>query len=84
LKRDEKSDFNVLNHQFVSEHELITSEEAKELLMKYHSKPYQLPYIKMTDPAVKALGAKPGDIIKIIRKSPTADEADTYRFVVED
>ena len=42
-----------------------------------------MPQIKSTDPAVKAIGAKPGDMLKIIRKSATAGEHIAYRYVVE-
>jgi len=37
----------------------------------------------VTDPAARSTGAKPGQIIKIIRKSPTAKYATAYRLVVE-
>ena len=50
---------------------------------KYKVKPYQIPQIKSTDPAVKAIGAKPGDILRIIRKSKTAGRHISYRYVVE-
>ena len=49
----------------------------------YHIKPDQLPRILATDPAVISTGAKPGQIIKITRKSPTAKYATAYRLVVE-
>jgi DNA-directed RNA polymerase subunit H len=42
-----------------------------------------MPQIKATDPAVKAIGAKSGDLLKIIRKSATAGEHISYRYVVE-
>ena len=42
-----------------------------------------MPQIESGDPAVKAIGAKPGDILKITRKSTTAGEHITYRYVVE-
>jgi len=84
VKREDKQTFNVLNHVLVPRHILLTEEEAEELLERYHVKPYQLPYIKASDPAAKAIGAKPGDIIKVIRRSPTAGEAVAYRYVMED
>jgi DNA-directed RNA polymerase subunit H len=46
-------------------------------------KPYQIPQVQSTDPAVKAIGAKPGDVLRIIRKSSTAGEHIAYRYVVE-
>jgi hypothetical protein len=50
---------------------------------KYNIKLDQLPRILATDPAVLSTGAKPGQIVKIIRKSPTAKYAIAYRLVVE-
>ena len=44
--------------------------------------PYNLPYILAKDPVVQAIGAKPGDVIKIIRKSRTGHEVVYYRLVV--
>ena len=74
--------FNIFEHELVPKHEVLTKEEAEELLKKYHITPYQLPHIKKSDPAIFLIGAKPGDIIKITRKSPTAGIYVTYRYVV--
>lgn len=49
----------------------------------YNITPDQLPRILANDPAVISTGAKPGQIVKIIRKSPTAKYATAYRLVVE-
>jgi len=75
--------FDLFEHVLVPKHEILTPEEREELLKKYHVKPYQLPAILASDPAVKAIGAKPGDILRIIRKSPTAGKYEAYRYVIE-
>ena len=75
--------FNIFDHEFVPKHEVLTAEEKKKLLAEYKVQPYQLPEIKASDLAVKAIGAIPGDIIRIIRKSPTAGKYVAYRYVVE-
>lgn len=76
--------FNIFKHELVPKHEILPPKEAKELLEEYHIEPHQLPRIKSSDVAVIAIGAKPGDIIKITRKSPTAGEHVAYRLVVID
>ena len=73
---------NIFEHELVPIHIKLSKEEAKALLKRMKIKRYQLPWILASDPAVKALKAKPGDIIMIIRKSPTAGTSVTYRLVV--
>jgi DNA-directed RNA polymerase subunit H len=75
--------FDLFQHKLVPKHEILTPEEKQELLAKHKVQPYQLPQISSADPAVNAIGAKPGDILRIIRKSPTAGEHLAYRYVVE-
>ena len=79
----EKNKSVIPNHVLVPEHLLLTQEEAKAVLEKYRVKPSQLLFIKSSDPAIRSTKAKPGDIIKIVRKSPTAGEAIAYRYVIE-
>lgn len=79
-----KNSFSIFDHVLVPKHILLSKEEAEAVLKKYHVKPYQLPYIKASDPAAKAIGAKPGDIVKIIRRSSTSGEVVVYRYVVKD
>jgi len=76
-------EINVMEHYLVPKHRVLSREEAEQVLKKYGITPYQLPYILVSDPVVKALGAKPGDIIEIIRDSPTAGKAVYYRLVVK-
>ncbi len=75
-------DRRILEHELVPEHRILSLEEAASLLKKLGVKPSQLPWISINDPVVQLLGAKPGDIIEIKRRSPTAGEALYYRIVV--
>ncbi|MEM2912558.1 MAG: DNA-directed RNA polymerase subunit H [Candidatus Bathyarchaeia archaeon] len=75
--------FNIFDHVLVPKHEILSQEEREKVLAQYSINPYQLPRILASDSAVKAIGGKPGDIIKITRKSPTAGEYVAYRYVVE-
>ena len=57
------------------EHRVLSPEEAKEVIMRYAGgNPELLPKILVTDPAVRILRAKPGDIIEIRRKVPPKEE----------
>lgn len=85
-KQDKQKEpsYDVFQHELVPKHVLLKPEEARKVLDQYHIKPYQLPYIRVSDPAARAVGAKPGDLIRVIRRSPTAGESDFYRYVVEE
>ncbi|MGQ9543648.1 MAG: DNA-directed RNA polymerase subunit H [Candidatus Bathyarchaeia archaeon] len=78
-----KRDF-IFEHELVPKHMVLSKKEVEEVLERYHIEPYQLPYIRASDPAVVAIDAKPGDIVKIVRRSSTAGETVVYRYVVED
>jgi len=71
------------DHIYVPKHEIMTINEAEDVLEKYHCKATELPLIFSDDPAILQLGVKPGDMIKITRKSATAGESFYYRYVVE-
>lgn len=73
--------FNIKNHVLVPKHELVDDEqEVKSIIERYSLKTkFQLPHILKNDPMSKYLGLKSGDIIKIVRISPTAGEYITYR-----
>ena len=71
------------SHAYVPKHEIMTKRDSLEVLEKYHCKPTELPLILVNDPGIMRLGVKPGDMIKITRKSATAGESLYYRYVVE-
>ncbi|MCS7136198.1 MAG: DNA-directed RNA polymerase subunit H [Nitrososphaerota archaeon] len=77
-------EFSPTKHVLVPKHEIMTKEEVEELLNKYRIKPQQLPYILASDPIVKEIGAKPGDVIRIIRQTETAGKSVYYRLVVRE
>jgi DNA-directed RNA polymerase subunit H len=78
-----KNQILVPDHVYVPKHEIIPKSEALDVLKKYNCTPTELPLIYVEDPAIKLLGVKPGDMIKITRESPTAGESLYYRYVVE-
>jgi DNA-directed RNA polymerase subunit H len=75
--------FIIFNHKLVPKHEILSPEEREKILSEYRVQPYQFPRIKASDPAVKAIGAKPGDVVRTIRDTPTAGKYTAYRYVVE-
>lgn len=82
MMSEKESKFNVLDHEMVPKHRILSEEEKNQFLQKYGIKPQDLPRISSKDPVVVAIGAKIHDIIEIKRKSITAGEAIYYRIVV--
>jgi len=74
---------SLQDHVLVPKHEILKENEAEELLRLLGVSKEQLPKIKSTDPIVKEIGAKPGDIVKITRESLTANVSIFYRLVIE-
>jgi DNA-directed RNA polymerase subunit H len=74
---------NVLEHVMVPDHKIMTEDEVNGLLSSYAITTEQLPKIYHDDPAVKTIGAKVGDVIRIIRDSHTAGRAESYRLVIK-
>ena len=77
------SKVDILNHELVPKHEILSAVEKKELLERVNAGERQLPKMLDTDPVIKKIDAKPGDVIRITRKSLTAGETVYYRLVAE-
>nr|ADQ42368.1 DNA-directed RNA polymerase subunit H [Methanothrix harundinacea 6Ac] len=75
--------FALQDHDLVPEHILLTPEEAEEVFRAYGVDSAQLPKIHATDPVVKEIGGKVGDVVKIKRNSPTSGESVFYRLVID-
>ncbi len=78
-----KQKFKVDKHTLTPKHHKLSEKEKAQLLEKYHVTSKELPKILRTDSAIKELDPKPGDVVKIIRKSPTAGESVFYRVVYD-
>ena len=78
-----KETIDIKEHILVPKHLLLSEEEAKNVLLRYNVNRTQLPKISKKDPAILELGAKPDDIIKIIRNSETAGKAAYYRVIID-
>lgn len=74
---------NVLDHIMVPDHKIMSEEEVSQLFSSYSISSEQLPKMYHDDPAVKVIGAKIGDVIRIIRTSQTAGRAESYRLVIK-
>lgn len=74
---------DILKHSLVPKHVVIPEKEKEDLLKKYGITLKQLPRISSSDPIIKLLNAKVGDVVKIARKSSTAEESIYYRIVIK-
>ncbi len=73
-----------MDHELVPKHEILNEKEKKALLEKLEIQEKSLPKILESDPVVKIMNAKPGQVLRITRESPTAGETTYYRFVAEE
>jgi len=73
--------FNILDHEYVPKHTLLTDDEMESVKQKYGIKDNsELPDISRYDPVAQAIGMKPGQMCKILRPSKTAITTDYYRI----
>jgi DNA-directed RNA polymerase subunit H len=77
-----KKKIDVLLHKYVPKHVLLTKDETDELLKEYKIGVIDLPQMFEKDPVAIAIGAKEGDIVKIVRDSDTSVTSVVYyRYV---
>jgi DNA-directed RNA polymerase subunit H len=81
-QRETMKKLDITKHALIPKHSKLSDKEKEELLKNYNIVVFNLPRIYKSDSAVESLGAKPGDVIKIVRKSPTAGESVFYRVVM--
>lgn len=74
--------FDIQTHKLVPKHTKLTEEETQKVLEQFNIAARQLPKILKTDPVLKDMDAKPGEVIKIERNSPTVGKVFFYRVVI--
>ena len=74
---------DITKHELVPKHEILKGAEKTAVFKKYDITENKLPKISSSDPVMEMIGAVPGQVIKITRKSQTAGEADYFRLVVK-
>ena len=73
--------FNILKHELVPPHSVLTEEQAIEMRKKFNiTEDSQLPDISRFGPVAQAICIRPGEICKIIRSSNSAIMSDFYRI----
>ena len=73
--------FNILDHELVPPHRVLTNEEADAVRQKYNIKNnQQMPGMTRFNPVSLAIGIRPGEICEITRKSKSAISAPFYRI----
>ncbi|QGA67798.1 DNA-directed RNA polymerase subunit H [Sulfolobus sp. E11-6] len=69
-------------HYLVPKHEVLSIDEAYKILKELGIRPEQLPWIRASDPVAISINVKPGDIIRVMRKSQLYGEVVSYRYVI--
>ena len=73
--------YNILKHQLVPEHIVLSQEEAAAIKQKYNiHDDSQIPDISRFSPVSQVIGIRPGELCRIYRPSKTAIKAEFYRI----
>ena len=72
---------DIQDHMHVPKHEIMTEDEISEEFSDVDYDFKNLPKIRSDDPVVEAIGAVPGNVLRITRESQTAGVFVTYRIV---
>jgi len=78
-----RSQFNILEHNLVPPHRVLSNTEIVQIKQKYNiMNDNQFPIISRFDPVAQSIGIRPGQVCEIIRPSKTAIIAPYYRVCV--
>lgn len=80
---EEELMINIVDHDFVPKHILLSKEEGTRVLETYNCKIKNIPKIYSNDPIARYYNMQVGDICKIIRPSKTSGLVPSYRIVIK-
>lgn len=72
---------DIISNEYQPKFELLSPKEMEMVKREYHVTDYTTEKILKSDPVVKYFALRKGDIIRIIRPSPTSGKAIAYRIV---
>ena len=80
----EKPKIDILQHNLVPKHRILTKKATEVLLQKYAIKLVNIPRMFSDDPVAEMIGARYGDVIEVTRTSDTTvDTVLSYRFIMK-
>ena len=72
--------YNIMNHQLVPPHKVLSEEEKGEVKKRYNiSIDTQIPDISRFSPVSQVIGIRPGEFCQILRPSKTSIKSEFYR-----
>ena len=73
--------FNILNHNLVPKHRVLSSQEKEEIKKKFNiNDDKMVPNISRLSPVAQAIGIRPGEYCEITRASKTSVNSKFYRI----
>ncbi len=80
----DRKQFNILNHQYVPTHTILSDHEVVEMMKKYNvMEKSQLPDISRYEPVALAIGMRPVEVCSIDRPSKSAISSLYYRVCTQ-
>lgn len=75
--------YNILDNNLVPTHRVVSQNEKEDIMKEYNIlEESQFPNISRFDPVAVVVGVRPGEVVEIIRSSPTSLKTKYYRLCV--
>lgn len=75
--------YNILDNNLVPPHRVVSQNEKDDIMKEYNIlEESQFPNISRFDPVAVVVGVRPGEVVEIIRSSPTSLKTKYYRLCV--